>query len=128
MVESLGQSDENGSDKAFNRLPLSSDSVLATVRLPDQKVMRACFDIFFERHLSNTFCCFLYRPDLETHSAEAPFLSTAIICLCARYLSRDEAKEYFGLANGTEASRMYSPVARSLARATLDEPSGELIP
>lgn len=89
--------------------------------------MQACFDIFFERHLSNTFCSFIYRPDLESHSADAPFISTAIICLCARYLSQDEAKEYFGLDSGAEASRLYSPIARSLARATLDEPSGKCI-
>ncbi|KIE01755.1 zinc finger transcription factor 1, partial [Metarhizium majus ARSEF 297] len=85
--------------------------------------MQACFDIFFERHLSNTFCGFVYCPDLENYPAEAPFLSTAITCLCARYLSGAQAKEYFGLQTGEEASHLYTPIARSLARATLDEPS-----
>lgn len=99
---------------------------MASVRLPDRKVMQACFDIFFERHLSNTFCGFVYCPDLENYPAEAPFLSTAITCLCARYLSGAQAKEYFGLQTGEEASHLYTPIARSLARATLDEPSGKL--
>jgi hypothetical protein len=125
VIEPLLQPEEDGPDKVFNTLPLTPDGVSSSsVRLPDRKVMKACLDIFFERHLSNTFCCFLYRPDLESHPAESPFLSTAVIGLCARYLSCEQAREFFGLDTGADASRLYSPVARSLARETLDEPSG----
>ena len=115
MIDTGGDGDDEG----------SYGDALA-VRLPERAIMQICYDIFFERHFSTTFCCFLYRPDLESHALDAPFLSTAILCLCSKYFTREQAKEHFGLESGLEITRLYTPVARALARATSDEPTGML--
>jgi hypothetical protein len=97
---------------------------LPSVQLPEPAVLRRCLDIFFDYHASNTFCSFLYRPDLEDYASKDTFLFTAIVCLCSRYMTPNHASEDFSLASGSEVHGFYAPIARSLARATSDDPSG----
>ena len=101
--------------------------ILSKTQLPEQKSLKRCFDIFFDCHFSENFCSFLYKPDLEQGLVEMPFLAIAIVSLCSRYLTPDEASEDFGLSSGAKVCRHFSHVARHLARSTSDEPSGKCL-
>ncbi|RSL77948.1 hypothetical protein CEP51_008632 [Fusarium floridanum] len=88
-----------------------------------RKAVRRCFELFFTRHFAADFCSFDYRPDLEANYHRKPFLVHAIICLCARYLTPEEAAEGFQLSSGEEVWKRYSQMARTKAKAASDEPS-----
>ncbi|KAH8668794.1 fungal-specific transcription factor domain-containing protein [Xylariales sp. PMI_506] len=90
---------------------------------PDSRVVKRCLDLFVQYHWATDFCCFIYRPDLEVHHAENPFLITSIIALCSRYLTKDEAQTLFGLEDAHQVWSRYTPMARSLAKEASDDPS-----
>lgn len=108
-----------------------------SVALPEHCVIRYCLDNFFDQYSSNTFCSFLYKEDIDLHldldlegdidgeNASPAFLLAAVLSLCARHLSARQAKSYFGLDSGLEVSGLYAPMARRMARAMSDKPSGE---
>jgi hypothetical protein len=81
-------------------------------------------DLFVKYHWATDFCCSIYRPDFEAHHADTPFLTVSIISLCARYLTQDEAQSLFGCETPHQVWATFTPIARSLAKETLDEPSG----
>ncbi|KAI0127673.1 fungal-specific transcription factor domain-containing protein [Xylariales sp. AK1849] len=91
--------------------------------LPEWKAVKLCLNLFVKHHWATDFCCFVYRPDLEAHYSETPFLITSIISLCARYLSQDEAQMLFGCDTPHQVWARFTPIARSLAKETSDEPS-----
>lgn len=103
---------------------LSSQAQIQTSEVADHKGLQFCLDLFFERHFTSDFCSFDHRPDFEQKCRRDPFLSSAIISLCGRYLEPQDAQSMFGLASAREISRRYLPKARNLAKASLDEPSG----
>jgi AraC-like DNA-binding protein len=53
-----------------------------------------------------------------------PFLATAVVSLCARYLSVHEAQHEFGKALTREVYKYASTLARRFARESSDQPSG----
>lgn len=103
--------------------PLAVPSASPTP-LPDWPSVRRCLDLFVQYHWAADFCCFIYRPDFEVHYSETPFLTAAIICLCSRYLTRDEARDLFGCDDAHQVWARYAQTARSLAKETSDEPNG----
>lgn len=62
------------------------------------------------------FCSFESRHTLETEYSERRFLVTAIIALCARYLTPIEARRDYGLESGRDVWYYYSAMAKSLAK------------
>lgn len=86
------------------------------VTIPDLVCLRRTFDVFFERHSAVDFCSFESRHALETEYSERPFLVTAIIALCARYLTPTEARGDYGLETGRDVWYYYSAMAKSLAK------------
>lgn len=96
--------------------------------LPEWKAIRRCLDLFVKHHWATDFCCSVYRPDFEARYAEIPFLTVSIISLCARYLTQDEARSLFGCETPHQVWATFTPLARSLAKETLDEPSGMCLP
>lgn len=91
-----------------------------------QTALKRCFDLFFSRHFASEFCSFDYRPDFEERYQDKPFLVHAIICLCARYLSPEEAVDGFQLSTGEEVWRRHTLIARAMAKDVSDEPSGAM--
>lgn len=51
-----------------------------------------------------------------------------MLCLSSRYLTAEETNDYFGLASGLDVCKTYTPLARALARASSDDPSGTALP
>lgn len=102
----------------------TQSDALAHLRLPDRRKLSRCFSIFFDLHFPGNLCSFVHKPDLENEAVEMPFLIIAIICLCSRYLTPDEADEAFGLPSGAKVARHYTSIARTVARATSDDPTG----
>lgn len=90
--------------------------------------MKRCLELFFERHFACDFCSFDYKKDLEEHYQDKPFLTISIVALCARYLSLEESRRYFGLESGEDISCHYALIARKMAKARSDEPSGKTSP
>ncbi|RSL62662.1 hypothetical protein CEP54_005594 [Fusarium duplospermum] len=103
-------------------LPSSGAADVGDIAL-SRKAVQRCFELFFTRHFASDFCSFDYRPDLEANYHRKPFLVHSIICLCARYLTPEEAAEGFQLPSGEEVRKRYSQIARSKAKAVSDEPS-----
>ncbi|KAI0381936.1 zinc finger transcription factor 1 [Hypomontagnella monticulosa] len=93
------------------------------VALPSYTALKRSFDRFFKTHFASDFCSFDFRPDFEARYQEKPFLVVSIITLCAHYLTPEEALEDFGFNSGHETWCHYAPIARSLAKATSDEPT-----
>ena len=91
-----------------------------------RKGLKVCLGLFFERHFGCDFCSFDHRPDFEQKCEREPLLSSSVIALCGRYLECPDAQAFFGLSSGLEVSRSFLPEARSLAKASLDQPSGTL--
>ncbi|KAK6218766.1 hypothetical protein LQW54_002691 [Pestalotiopsis sp. IQ-011] len=90
--------------------------------LPEWPAVRRCLDLFIQYHWATDFCSFLLRPDFEAHYSETPFLTVAVIALCSRYLSQDEARSLFGCESSHQVWSRYTQFARSLAKETSDEP------
>ena len=105
-------------------LPVATTTPAKT-RYPERPALNKCWDILFERHFAGDFVSFFYKPDLEDPETRQPFLTGAVICLCSRYLTPEEAKEYFDLPTGAHVCNRFSPVVRSLAKNSSDEPGGE---
>ncbi|KAH7014554.1 fungal-specific transcription factor domain-containing protein [Microdochium trichocladiopsis] len=104
--------------------PASSNIVVATSpELPARRALDRCFSLFYERHLCSDFCSFLYRPGFEENYSQHQFLVLAIVALCARYLTPQEAQRDFGLASGEDILARYVPMARAMARQSSDQPS-----
>ncbi|KAM5362081.1 hypothetical protein ACJZ2D_012748 [Fusarium nematophilum] len=101
----------------------TADSPDAGDSIMNHKSLRRCFDLFFTRHFASDFCSFDYRPDFEENYHRKPFLVHSIICLCARYLTAEEAADGFQLPTGGDIWRRHSQIARSKAKAASDEPS-----
>lgn len=55
-----------------------------------------------------------------------PFLATAVVALCARYLSGQDAQREFGEASNREVYKHASALAKRFARESSDQPSGNL--
>lgn len=91
-----------------------------------RKGLKLCIERFFERHFASDFCSFDHRPDFEQKCHRDPLLAASVIALCGRYLETHDAQAYFGLSSGPEISRNRLHEARSLAKASLDQPSGAL--
>mgnify|MGYP005989553785 CR=1 FL=1 len=94
------------------------------VTIPDLVCLRRTFDLFFERHSAVEFWSFGSRHALETECSERPFLVTAIIALCARYLTPTEARRDYGLVSGKDVWYYYSAMAKSLAKEESSCPTG----
>ena len=105
----------------------SSASILSKVKLPPRGALRRCYSIFFRYYITNNFCSFVFRSDLEERPDEMKFLVVSIICLCSRHLTPQEASENFRLASGKEVCGHYTAIAKCLARSTSDEPSGKFL-
>lgn len=104
--------------------PLAVHTATA-VALPEWTAVKRCLDLFVQYHWATDFCSFLHRPEFEAHYAETPFLTVAIICLCSRYLTQDEARDLFSCDNAHQVWARYTLIARSLAKETSDEPNGK---
>lgn len=92
--------------------------------LPSRPALQRCLSQFFKRHFSNEFCSFSYRPQFEDKAMAHPFLATAIVSLCARYLSVHDAQREFGRASKREVYKDASTLAKRFARSSSDQPSG----
>ncbi|KAM5342651.1 hypothetical protein ACJ41O_013617 [Fusarium nematophilum] len=88
-----------------------------------QKGLKACLDLFFDRHFASDFCSFDHRPDFDKKCTQNPLLSSSIIALCSRYLEPHDAQAFFRLPTGPEVSRRYLHEARTLAKASSDQPT-----
>lgn len=89
-----------------------------------RKGLKLCVEKFFERHFASDFCSFDHRPDFERKCHRDPLLAAAVIALCGRYLEAYDAQACFGLSSGPETSKNRLHEARTLAKASLDQPSG----
>ena len=98
----------------------------STISAPElePKGLQICLDLFFERHFANDFCSFDLRPDFEQKCMQDPFIASSVVSLCGRYIYAEDAQTTFGLSSGQDISRCFIQKARSLAKATSDEPSG----
>ncbi|MBE3047698.1 hypothetical protein IMZ48_35350 [Candidatus Bathyarchaeota archaeon] len=94
---------------------------------PSPEGLRLCLELFFDRHFASDFCSFDHRPDFELKCSLDPLLSSAVIALCGRYLEPRDAQAFFGLSSGLATSRSCLHDARSLAKASLDQPTGALL-
>lgn len=91
---------------------------------PSPEGLKLCLSLFFDRHFATDFCSFDHRPDFEQNCSRDALLSSAVIALCGRYLKARDAQAFFGLSSGLDASRSCLHEARSLAKASLDQPTG----
>lgn len=90
--------------------------------------LKLCLELFFDRHFASDFCSFDHRADFEEKCANDPLLYYAIIALCGRYLSDQDAHGLYGFPSGAEVSLHYLHKVRPVAKASVDEPSSELLP
>ncbi|OKL55481.1 hypothetical protein UA08_09225 [Talaromyces atroroseus] len=91
--------------------------------LPSREALQRCFAIFYEKHLATDFCSFLYKPQFEAQVASNKFLVTAIICLCSRYLTYEEARVHYGRASAQEVQTSFTNISKRLSREAMDQPS-----
>lgn len=89
-----------------------------------RKGLELCVKLFFDRHFASDFCSFDHRPDFEQKCYRHPLLAASVIALCGRYIEAHDAQTCFGLSSGPEISRNRLHEARSLAKASLDQPTG----
>jgi hypothetical protein len=87
--------------------------------------LKLCLEMFFDRHFANDFCSFDHRPDFEHKCTRDPLLYYTIIALCGRYLTDQDANGFYGCPSGKDVSLHYVHKARSVAKASVDEPSSE---
>lgn len=84
--------------------------------------------MFYEKYLQSIFCSFLDKSAFVEEADRSPFLTTAIICLVSRHLTADVTQQDFGFCAGTDLCEHYTPIAKALARESLDRPSGTSTP
>lgn len=94
--------------------------------LPSRRGLQKCLAHFFKRHFRNDFCSFAYEPHFEDKAMSHSFLATAVVALCARYLSGQDAQRDFGEASNREVYKCASTLAKRFARESSDQPSGNL--
>lgn len=65
---------------------LHAEDTVSDSGLPSRRGLQRCLVQFFKRHFSNDFCSFSYKPHFEDKAMAHPFLATAVVSLCSRYL------------------------------------------
>lgn len=103
---------------------LHLEGIVSDSGLPSRPALQRCLTHFFKRHFSNDFCSFSYKPLFEDKAMAHPFLATAVVSLCARYLSVHEAQHELGRVSTRELYKYASTLARRFARECSDQPSG----